>query len=102
MSETEVKRRGLPFSLAGVPGILVDAALAGVIFVFFFLVVIPPHVPVYDPLWKAAFSAYTSSVMAGFFWLFFTLFRVTLRDQLSRQPEGRGLASKVLKLMQYR
>jgi len=63
-------------------GALIDVALAGIVFLVFCFGIIPPHVPFYDPTWKFLFSAYTSMVMAGFSWLAFSLFRVTLIDQL--------------------
>lgn len=69
-------------------GFLIDLVFAGAMFLFFFFVVIPPHVPVYDPTWKMIWSAYTSLVMAGFFFLAACLFHVTLADQLHRKREG--------------
>ena len=63
-------------------GALIDVAIAGGVFVAFCFFIIPPHVPFYNPVWKFLFSAYTSTVMAGFAWLALCLFRVTLVDQL--------------------
>ncbi|MGE9295108.1 MAG: hypothetical protein ACQKBV_02310 [Puniceicoccales bacterium] len=63
-------------------GALIDVVLSGLVFLVFFIFIIPPHVPFYDPFWKTLFTAYTSIVMAGFSWLAFCLFRVTLIDQL--------------------
>ena len=85
----------------GWQGVAIDFALAGGMFLFFFAVVLPPHVPVYDPLWKAAFSAYTATVMAGFFFLFFTLFRATLTDQIAGKELKNARLAKVAKLMRY-
>ncbi len=67
---------------------LFDLAFAGVMFLFFFFVVIPPHVPVYDPAWKLFWTAYASLVMGGFFFMGACLFHVTLADQLHRRREG--------------
>ncbi|WOO39414.1 hypothetical protein [Rubellicoccus peritrichatus] len=69
-------------------GALIDLAIAGVIFLVFMFKIIPPHVPVYDPGWKMFWSAYTSVVMAGFFFMAICLFHVTLADQLRRKREG--------------
>lgn len=68
-------------------GALIDVVLAGVVFLVFFLVIIPPHVPFHETVWKYFFSAYTSVVMAGFAWLALSLFRVTLIDQLRAKQQ---------------
>lgn len=74
-----------PVKLITVKGALIDAALAFVVFLVFMFFIIPPHVPVYDPFWKMFWSGYTSIVMGGFAFLAFTLFHVTLADQLQRR-----------------
>ncbi|WP_309395973.1 hypothetical protein [Cerasicoccus maritimus] len=66
-------------------GALIDIAICGVVFLFFFFVVIPPHVPFYEEFYKFLFTAYTSTVMAGFAWLALCLFRVTRVDQMKNK-----------------
>jgi len=68
-------------------GALIDVVIAGVVFLVFFLFIIPPHVPFYETGWKMFFSAYTSVVMGGFTWLALCLFRVTLIDQLRAKKQ---------------
>lgn len=68
-------------------GALIDVVICGVVFLFFFIFVIPSHVPFYEPFWKFFFCAYTSAVMAGFAWLALCLFRVTLIDQLRARKQ---------------
>jgi len=63
-------------------GALIDVAISFAVFLVFMFVIIPPHVFVYDPVWKMILSAYCSVVMGGFTWLALCLFRVTLMDQL--------------------
>lgn len=71
-------------------GALIDVVICGVVFLVFFLFIIPPHVPFYEPFWKYFFSAYTSVVMAGFAWLALCLFRVTLVDQLRARKQSKA------------
>jgi len=71
-------------------GALTDVVLAGIVFIVFCFFIIPPHVPFYDPAWNFVFSAYTSLVMAGFAWLAFSLFRVTLIDQRRARKQARA------------
>lgn len=71
-------------------GALIDVCVAGAVFLFFFFVVIPSHVPFYEPFWKFFFCAYTSAVMAGFAWLAACLFRVTLIDQLRNNKQKKA------------
>lgn len=66
-------------------GAVTDVIIAAVIFLFFMFVVIPPHVPFHEPLKIYLFSAYTSLIMAGFFWMALSLFRVTRVDQKLRK-----------------
>lgn len=66
-------------------GALIDVVVCGVVFLFFFFVVIPSHVPFYEAGWRFFFTAYTSLVMAGFTWLALCLFRVTRVDQMLRK-----------------
>ncbi|MDP0496665.1 MAG: hypothetical protein Q7Q73_10695 [Verrucomicrobiota bacterium JB024] len=73
--------------LVGVLGALVDVAIAFCVFLVFMFVIIPSHVPIYDPTWKMIFSGYCSVVMGGFSWLALCLFRVTLVDQLRRRKQ---------------
>lgn len=73
--------------LVGVLGVLVDVAIAFCVFLVFMFVIIPSHVPIYDPTWKMIFSGYCSVVMGGFSWLALCLFRVTLVDQLRRRKQ---------------
>lgn len=63
-------------------GALIDVVISVVVFAVFAFVIIPPHVFVYDPVWKMILSIYCSVVMGGFTWLALCLFRVTLIDQL--------------------
>jgi hypothetical protein len=90
------------FTTFNLLGTLIDAALAGLMFLLFFLFVIPEHVPVYDPVWKAVWSAYTSVVMAGFWFLFLSLFRMTIVDQLRRKPAGNKWVNKAAHVFRYR
>lgn len=92
------------FSLSpfGVKGMLIDAILAGGVFLFFARVVIPPHVPVYDPLWNTALAGYTATVMGGFSFLFFVLFRVTLVDQLKSATLREGALKTAAKILAYK
>lgn len=80
------------FSQFNLIGTAIDAGLAAVMFALFFTIIIPEHAPVFDPAWKTFWSAYTSAVMAGFWFLFFTLFRVTLVDQLRGKAVSGPLA----------
>ena len=73
--------------LVGVLGVLVDVAIAFCVFLVFMFVIIPSHVPIFDPTWKMIFSGYCSVVMGGFSWLALCLFRVTLVDQLRRRKQ---------------
>lgn len=82
-------------------GVMIDFALAGGMFLLFFAVILPPHIPVYDPAWKSVLSAYTATVMAGFFWLFFSLFRVTLTDQLRGKNLDESKFAVLAKLLRY-
>lgn len=66
-------------------GALLDVALTVVFFLAFTFLVIPKHVPAYDPFWIYLFSAYTSLVMAGVFWMALSFFRVTRVDQRLRR-----------------
>ena len=91
----------VPTSRPGLFGVIIDFAMAGVMFLLFFAVILPPHIPVNDPIWNAIWAAYTATVMAGFFWLFFTLFRATITDQLSRRELGNSKAAKLARLMRY-
>lgn len=74
-------------NLVSKSGALIDVVISVAVFLVFMLVIIPPHVPVYDPVWKMILSAYTSTVMGGFTWLSLCLFRVTLIDQLRNNKD---------------
>ncbi len=76
--------------LIGKTGAAVHILLTITVFLVFTFKVIPPHVPFYDPVWKFTFSAYTSLVMSGFFWMACNLFHVTLVDQLQRRQEAKA------------
>ncbi|MGF1453703.1 MAG: hypothetical protein ACFB21_16720 [Opitutales bacterium] len=90
------------FLRPGPQGLAIDAILAGGMFLLFFAIILPPHIPVYDPLWKGLLSAYTATVMAGFFFLFFALFRATIVDQLSRKEvKGDEKWLKAARLLRY-
>ncbi|GHC11570.1 hypothetical protein [Cerasicoccus arenae] len=71
-------------------GALIDVCICGGVFLFFFFVVIPSHVPFYDPFWKNLFTAYTSAVMSGFAWLALCLFRVTRVDYCRAKKEAKS------------
>ncbi|MEM8549511.1 MAG: hypothetical protein AAGF10_01865 [Verrucomicrobiota bacterium] len=68
-------------------GAATDVVISLTVFLIFMLVIIPPHVPVYDPMWKMLLSAYCATVMGGFTWFFMSLFRVTLIDQLRAKKD---------------
>ncbi|WP_309382775.1 hypothetical protein [Cerasicoccus frondis] len=69
-------------------GALIDVVICGAVFLFFFFVVIPSHVPFYETFWRLFFTAYTSTVMAGFTWLALCLFRVTRVDQMRNKKNA--------------
>lgn len=68
-------------------GAITDVILALVVFVIFWQVIMPSHVPFYDPVANSLVSAYGSTVMAGFAWMALSLFRVTRVDQKLRKQE---------------
>lgn len=76
-----------PRKLISKRGFIIDLVLTAIVFLVFTFKIIPPHVPVYDPGWKLFWSAYTSVVMAGFFFMGACLFHVTLADQLQRRRQ---------------
>lgn len=68
-------------------GAATDVVLALVVFVIFWQLIIPSHVPFYDPIAVSLVSAYGATVMAGFSWMALSLFRVTRVDQKLRKQE---------------
>lgn len=75
MSSPEKSKHVTPVSLA------VDAALVLAFFAFFFLKVLPPHVPSNDPKMVKLWAGLTAACMSGVFWLCIQMFRVVLRAQ---------------------
>lgn len=66
-------------------GAIFDLVLTAIFFLVFTFFVIPKHVPAYDPFWIYLFSAYTSLVISGVFWIALCFFRVTRVDQAQRK-----------------
>ena len=71
-------------------GILLDLVLAVLIFFIFFLKIIPSFVPVEETISRLILIGYTSFIMAVFFWMILTLFRVARVDH-RRQKTSKAL-----------
>ena len=83
-SETPLPKR---FPI-GRKAIIIDLLLTAAIFLLFWKKIIPPHNPLPTGMLREFFSIYSATAMTCFFWLFWTLFRITYEAFKRQGREG--------------